>query len=283
MNYQPLTVCIIIAVMKKENKYVQNVNVSRGVCIFICKFPRRPWRQHVKHIPSPAWSSAIFSTVRITVRSVCDCTSVRRARLIAVGSLRWSSPASEKKNLKKEEEEVMGEWQQTPSPSAVQRPRKDPRMLLFSSPRCGRRRRASLLLPLLSAVLLCAIPVSARLPGKSPTGHLIIRGLSLFSAVARLSVAPINATRTCHQRAFVINAGKRCATIQVWFVHTLIVGYGVRLVVYVSCCWGQVKQVRVNLNEWQEHNGKTKAKKFKCPSLSGYSGCFVLCWQLHLC
>ncbi|XP_026029882.1 neural proliferation differentiation and control protein 1-like [Astatotilapia calliptera] len=39
-------------------------------------------------------------------------------------------------------------------------------MLLFSSPRCGRRRRASLLLPLLSAVLLCVIPVSARLPDK---------------------------------------------------------------------------------------------------------------------
>lgn len=165
----------------------------------------------------------------------------------------------------------MGEWQQTPSPSAVQRPRKDPRMLLFSSPRCGRRRRASLLLPLLSAVLLCVIPVSARLPGKSPTGHLNIRGLSLFSAVARLSVAPINATRTCHQRAFVINAGKRCATIQVWFVHTLIFGYGVR----------QVKQVRVNLNEWQEHNGKTKAKN------SNFLPCqvtqAVLCWQLHLC
>lgn len=176
----------------------------------------------------------------------------------------------------------MGEWQQTPS--AVQRPRKDPRMLLFSSPRCGRRRRASLLLPLLSAVLLCVIPVSARLPGKSPTGHLNIRGLSLFSAVARLSVAPINASRTCvTKELLLLTRGRDVQLYKCDLFTLLIVGYGVRLVVYVSCCWGQVKQVRVNLNEWQEHNRKTKAKKFKFPSLSGYSGCFVLCWQLHLC
>lgn len=97
--------------MKKENKYFQTVNVSRGVCIFICKFPRRPWRQHVKHLPSPARSSAIFSTVRITVRSVC----VTALRCDVLGLSLWAHCAEallhqRTKTLKKKKKKKKKWW-----------------------------------------------------------------------------------------------------------------------------------------------------------------------------
>ncbi|CAI5666649.1 unnamed protein product [Oreochromis niloticus] len=72
-------------------------------------------------------------------------------------------------------------------------------MLLFSSPRCGRRRRASLLLPLLSAVLLCVIPVSARLPEKIKTYDLDEEIDLLHSIIERQEVLEMKQQTTRKQ------------------------------------------------------------------------------------
>lgn len=72
-------------------------------------------------------------------------------------------------------------------------------MLLFSSPRCGRRRRASLLLPLLSAVLLCVIPVSTRLPDKIKTYDLDEEIDFLHSIIERQEVLEMKQQTTRKQ------------------------------------------------------------------------------------